>query len=176
MALNAVSCPEKCSRIGYPVLFHLRRVVEDAPDFDSAVKMLAGQRLTSPALFTLVGRTNNERVVIERSPTRHVLRRVADHEPLVATNDYRLLFQSKTGPTIPQPEQGAEFYKTTCHRYDALCRFFAGWSPQKTIGDDELLYVLSDPNVIQSITAQHIVMRPRSLEVNLSVPRRFVHG
>ncbi len=138
--------------------------------------MLAGQRLTSPALFTLVGRNNNEHVVIERSATRHALRRVADHEPLVATNDYRVLFQADAGPTIPPQGQRAEFYKTACHRYDALCRFFADWSPKKTIGDDELLYALSDPNVIQSITAQHIVMRPRSLEVNLSVPRRFLHG
>jgi hypothetical protein len=174
VALNAVSCPEKWSRTGYPVLLHLRRVVEDAPNFESALKMLAEQRLTSPALFTLVGRNNNERVVIERSPTRHALRRVADHEPLFATNDYRLLYQSQA--TVPYQGQGAEFYQTTCGRFDSLCRFFAAWSPQKKITDEELLYVLSDPGVIQTITAQHIVMRPRSLQVRLFVPRRFVQG
>jgi len=176
VSLNAVSCPEKWSRTGYPVLFHLRRVVEDAPNYGSALKMLAEQRLTSPTLFTLVGQNNNERVVIERSPTRHALRRVADHEPLFATNDYRLLFQSEQKLTVPHHGQGAEFYETTCGRYDALCRFFAAWSPQRKISDEELLYVLSDPDVIQTITAQHIVMRPRSLEVHLFVPRRFVQG
>jgi hypothetical protein len=156
------------------VLLHLRRVVEDAPHFDSALEMLAEQRLTSPALFTLVGRDNEQRVVIERSPTHHALRRAREGEPLFATNDYRLLFQSEASVALPQEGPGAEFFQTTCRRYDALCRFFAAWSGQRKISNEELLYVLSDPGVIQSITAQHVVMRPRSLEINLFVPRRFV--
>jgi hypothetical protein len=174
VALNAVSCPEKWRRTGYPVLLHLRRVVEDAPSFDHALKMLAEQRLTSPALFTLVGRENNERVVIERSPTCHALRRVRDNEPLFATNDYRVLFQGGAGAALPREGPGAEFFETTCRRYDTLCRFFADWSPGKKIGDEQLLYVLSDPGVVQSITAQHIVMRPRPGEARLFVPRRLV--
>src|SRR5262245_21638501 len=74
VVLNAVSCTEKVCKTGYPVLLHLRRVVEDARDFDSALQMLSTQRLTSPALFTLAGVANDQRVVIERTPTKHALR------------------------------------------------------------------------------------------------------
>ncbi len=155
VALNAVSSPEKWSRLGYPVLLHLRRVLEDAQDFDAAVDMLAQQRLTAPALFTIVGRENSQRVVVERTPTRHALRRVAVHEPLFATNHYRLLGK-------PEITSSNEFFQSTCQRYEALRRFFAGWSPLRTISDAELLYVLTDSDVIQGITAQHIVMRPRA--------------
>ena len=96
VALNAVMGPERFSRIGYPVLLHLRRVVEDARDFADALRMLARQRLIAPALFTLVGTANDERVVIERSPRRHALRWAEGDAPLVATNDYRTLFRPTT--------------------------------------------------------------------------------
>lgn len=167
VALNAVSCKEGWCRTGYPVLLHLRRVLEDATDFDAALHMLAEQRLTAPALFTLVGRSNSQRVVVERTPTRHALRRVAEREPLFATNDYRLMYK-------PEVKPDSDFFQTTCHRYDALCRFFAAWSPGKKIGDAELLYLLTDPDVIQGITAQHIIMRPLTQDIRLLVPRRLV--
>jgi hypothetical protein len=161
VVLNAVDCPEAPSRLGYPVLLHLRRVLEDAPDFDGALHSLSEQRLTVSALFTLVGSENRQRVVIERSPTRCALRWPNGDEPLLTTNDYRLLFQSEIQPP-------------TCSRYDALCEFFADQRPDREIEDDALLYVLTDPRVIQDITAQHIIMRPRSLKTRLFVPRRFV--
>ena len=67
--LNAVTSPDPVCKTGYPVLLHLRRVVEDAADFADALRMLAGQRLTTSALFTLVGSKNDQRVVIERAPS-----------------------------------------------------------------------------------------------------------
>lgn len=168
VVLNAVSCDEPWAKTGYPVLLHLRRVVEDAADFSSALDMLAHQRLTTSALFTLVGRDNDQRMVIERTPTRHALRRPAhEQEPLFATNDYRLLFR-------PEVRSGPEIYQTTCHRYEALEQFFSGWSATRLATDAELLYVLSDANVIQGITSQHILMRPRSQEIQMFVPRRVL--
>src|SRR2546421_1162934 len=53
VVLNAVRAPEPVSKIGYPVLLHLRRVLEDARDFDEALRLLSEQRLAAPALFTL---------------------------------------------------------------------------------------------------------------------------
>ncbi len=170
-ALNAVTGPEKTAKTGYPVLLHLRRVVEDARDYDDALAMLRDHRLTSPALFTLVGTENHQRVVIERTPTRHVLRQPAENEPLFTTNDYRVMFQ-ETERRIEAP--GTNFYVTTCHRYDALCRFFEGWSPDQSADDARLLYILSDPEVIQTITAQHVIFRPRTQEAGLWVPRRLL--
>jgi hypothetical protein len=169
VVLNAVASPEGLCKTGYPVLLHIRRVLEDAPDFEAALGLLANQRLAVSALLTLVGRENAERVVIERTPTRHALRWPRGDEPLVATNDYRLLFQ-------PEAHAGAEIYQTTCARYEALCQFFADHRPEQEIDDAALLYILSDPRVIQGITAQHIILRPRTGQCRLFVPRRLVQG
>ncbi|MSU77658.1 MAG: hypothetical protein EXS16_06130 [Gemmataceae bacterium] len=167
-ALNAVTGPEKTAKTGYPVLLHLRRVVADAHNFDQALAMLRDQRITSPALFTLVGTENHQRVVIERSPTRHALRYAADGEPLLTTNEYRVMFQENNRtPKVP----GTRFYDTTCYRYDALCRFFQRWTPDQVADDAKLLYILSDAQVIQDITAQHVIFRPRTQEAGLWVPR-----
>ncbi len=168
VVLNAVTSSEGVNQTGYPVLLHLRRVIEDARDFDDALRMLTEETLAAPALITLVGSANEQRVVIERTPTRHALRWPAGDEPLVTTNDYRLLFR-------PQAHEGAEIYRTTCSRFDALSRFFAGHRPDQEVEDTALLYILSDPAVIQGITAQHIILRPRQREARLFIPRRFAN-
>jgi hypothetical protein len=167
VVLNAVLSPEGVRKTGYPVLLHLRRVLEDARDFDDALQMLCRQTLAAPALVTLAGTRNEQRVVVERTPTRHALRWPRGGEPLVATNDYRLLDR-------PQTHAGPEIYQTTCSRHDALCRFFAGHRPDHEVEDAALLYILADPTVIQGITAQHIILRPRTREVRLFVPRRLL--
>jgi hypothetical protein len=167
LVLNAVIGSEGVRKTGYPVLLHLRRVLEDARDFADALRMLSKQTLTTSALFTLVGSQNDQRVVIERTPTRHALRWPNGDEPLVTTNDYRLL-------APPETHEGAEIYETTCTRYDALARFFAKHRPDQEVDDTALLYVLSDPAVIQGITAQHIILRPRKREARLFVPRRLI--
>ena len=167
VVLNAVISPEGHSKLGYPVLLHLRRVIEDAVDFDAAVRLLADQRLITSALFTLVGTDNRQRVVIERTPTRSALRWANGDAPLVATNDYRMLFR-------PETHEGLEIYESTCSRYQALCEFFASQRPECEFDDNALLYILSDPRVIQGITAQHIIMRPRSRQIRLFVPRRLI--
>ena len=167
LVLNAVSGPERVRKTGYPVLLHLRRVLEDARDFDEALRMLSQQTLIAPALLTLVGRRNEQRVVVERSPTRHALRWPQGDGPLVTTNDYRLLFS-------PRTQAGTEIYQTTCIRYDALNRFFAHHRPDQPVNDAALLYILSDSPILQGITAQHVIMRPRQGEIRLFVPRRLL--
>ncbi len=154
VVLNAVVSSCGASRIGYPVLLHLRRVVEDAKSFEVALDWLSNQHLTTSGLFTLVGVNNEQRVVIERTPKQSAQRWAEADKPLFATNDYRLLFQ-------PEERPEGEIYETTCHRYDALCRIFAEHRADRRVSDEELLFTLSDPNVIQGITAQHIIMRPR---------------
>jgi hypothetical protein len=163
VVLNAVTCAEGLARTGYPVLLHVRRVLEDARDFDDALRMLAEQTLAAPALFTLAGRRNDQRVVIERTPTRHALRRPHGDEPLLTTNSYRLLEDAGASP-------GFE----CCPRYEALGRFFAHHRPVEHVEDAALLYVLSDPSVMQEITAQHVILRPATGEVRLFVPRRLL--
>ena len=166
VVLNAVPSPEGLRKTGYPVLLHLRRVVEDARDFRDALTMLSEQTLTAPALFTLVGSRNEERVVIERTPTRHALRWPDAGGPLVTTNDYRLLDK-------PRTYEGRQLYQTACARYDALCGFFGDHRADRAVEDAALLYILSDPAVIQGITCQHVIFRPATGEARLFVPRRL---
>lgn len=167
LALNAALSPQPASKLGYPVLLHLRRVLEDARDFDEALGMLTGEHLTVGGLITLVGTQNSQRVVVERTPTRYALRRPRGDEPLIATNDYRSL-------TRPEASEELETCRTTCARFDACRDFFANHRPERDIDDAELLYRLSDPQVIQEITAQHVILRPRERSARLWVPRRLV--
>ncbi|HEX5270655.1 MAG TPA: C45 family peptidase [Gemmataceae bacterium] len=168
VVLNAVVSSEGRRWRGYPVLLHVRRVLEDASDFDDALRMLSRQRLAAPALFTLAGTRNDQRVVIERTPSRHALRRPNGDEPLLTTNDYRLL-------TNAQGHDPADvLLRTACPRYERLGQLMAKHTPDQEVADGALLYALSDEGVIQQITAQHVIMRPRSGEVRLFVPRRLL--
>jgi hypothetical protein len=167
LALNAVSGPEGAARQGYPVLLHLRRVLEDAQGFDEAVVLVRDEVLASPALVMLVGLENHQRVVVERSPTRHALRWGESGRPLMATNDYRLLYS-------PQSRLGIPSLETTCSRYAALERLLASHRPANPIDDRQLLEALTNPSVIQEITAQHIIARPRQGRIRLFVPARLL--
>ena len=167
LALNAVSYFDGLDKLGYPVLLHLRRVLEDAEDFDAALKTLSEQRLAAPALITLVGTRNEQRVVIERSPLRCAQRWGQPGKPLLATNHYRDLFAQGDS-------SGNMLYENTCERFDALCHLLADHDPNAEASDAFLLYILSDPSVLQTITAQQIVIRPYAGRIRLFVPRRLL--
>jgi hypothetical protein len=168
VVLNAVASKEGLNRLGYPVLLHLRRVVEQADDFDQALHWLSEAKLMMSAIFTLVGTENQQRVVIERTPTRHQLRWPVADEPLVTTNDFRALAKFQAERTI------GPLASTSCRRFDSLCGFFADHRSDQTVDDAHLLYALTDPSVIQEITAQHMIFRPRQQTVRLFVPTRLM--
>lgn len=161
--LNAAIAPDPLCKTGYPVLLHVRRVLEDATDFDDALARLSQQRLTVGALFTLVGTRNEQRVVIERTPKRHALRWGVPGEALLTTNDYRLL---DDGANANDPWLLGQ---TSCGRYDRLQALTAQRSTNVP-SDHELLYWLTDHQVQQTITAQHIIIRPAQGTIRLFVP------
>jgi hypothetical protein len=166
--LNAVMSPDPVAKLGYPVLLHLRRVMEDARTFDHALDMLTHQKLTTSALFTLVGTTNAQRVVVERAPKRHALRWGIPGEALLTTNNYQLLDQHLTPNAVP-----FGLSQTSCGRFQRLERLTARRSFDD-ITDHELLFWLTDPQVRQAITAQHVLIRPARNEMRLFVPRALV--
>lgn len=165
VVLNAVGGGS--DMLGYPVLLHLRRVVEDAENFDAAVEWLASERLTAGALFTVVGTENHQRVVVERKPSAFVVRRPIGDEPLVATNDYRLLNASEQGSM-------QMLLQTSCSRFDVLSQLFLKHRATDEIADSHLLYALTDPRIRQTITAQHMIFRPREKSSRLFAPRGLV--
>lgn len=160
IVLNAVASAKPFSRLGYPVLLHIRRVVEDAADFDKAVRMLCNERLMSSCLLTVVGMKNDQRVVIERTATAAASRRPRGDEPLVATNHF-------CGMKVPAPEP-------YCPRFEALSSCFDASSAARDVSTPELLYTLQREDIMQQITAQHVIMRPAAGEIELYVPSRLL--
>jgi len=165
IVLNAVISPEKSRTDGYPVMLYIRHVLEQAASYEQALEMLTHEVLAASALITVVGTENDQRAVVERSPSRHAVRHATGDTPLVATNDYRKLYATTT-------HDSNEIYQTTCSRYDEIHNFFSGHKQEDEVSDDKLLYLLSSENVIQSITAQHIIMRPAGKYIRLLNPRR----
>ena len=162
VVVNAVRSPEGVNLGGYPVLLFLRKVLEEAVNFRAALELLSTETLAMSALITLAGSQNDERVVIERTPTRHALRWGEPGRPLMTTNHYRQLY----APEETQPEG--------CSRFARLCEFLEEYDDTREADEDELLTMLSDPGVIQEITAQHILMRPRQQEMKVFVPARLL--
>jgi hypothetical protein len=137
---------------GYPVLLFLRHLLDEARDFDDALERATATRLSSPALLTLAGMHNDQRAVVERTPTRAAVRRADGDEPLLTTNHYRLL-----GP--------ADEY---CDRFPCL----NGWTKKLPArpGVEDLLGLLSRPPVFNEITAQHVVLHPATGLLRMWVP------
>lgn len=167
VVLNAAFSTGGIDKLGYPVLLHIRRVLEDASDFDDAVNRLASERLAAGCLLTVVGRENHQRVVIERSQRNHAIRRPEGNEAIAATNHYRSLHEK---PTSGAPDMG----DVPCGRYDAILSLLSDHKASDEVTDDRLLYTLTDEQIRQEITAQHVIIRPRQDSTHLFVPRRLM--
>ncbi len=170
VAINAVSAPDERARAtGYPVLLFLARVLEDAPDFDAALRLMTQTRLAASCLLTLVGVENHQRVVVERTSTRHALRRPPSRgAPLYTTNDYRALYADAGS-------LGQGLHETSCSRFHALTKLLAPLDPARPVADEWLLRTLAHRDVIQEITAQHVIARPAAGDsFGVWVPRRLL--
>lgn len=172
VVLNAVLGQESARRSGYPVLLFLRRVLEEADGFEAAVKMIHDKTLFTCGLITVAGTTNHQRVCIERTPTRAMLRWPEPDEPLVATNSYLLMDQPPRRK--PLDRDGRELFATTCTRYERLDTLARELLARGNVTPQCLLYALTDPEVIQEITAQHVVVQPGRGEIDLYVPTRLL--
>ena len=139
-------------------------LLEDADSFETAVNLLRDTALAAPALFTVIGTNNDERVVIERTPNHAAVRRPHGEAPLVATNDYRLL-SADTG------ERTGELLESTCTRFDRVAELSARLSRDPV--DNDLLAILNDDQVQMQITAQHIIMQPGQRRMSVFSPGRF---
>jgi hypothetical protein len=165
VALNAVFHPDGLDLLGYPVLYFLRRVLDEARDFDEALHRLQTQRLMIAGLFTLVGTQNSQRVAIERSPRQAALRWADNNRPLLTTNHYQAM-------SVPRGPLAFGLSGTSADRCASLADLVS--SMGETIADEALLFALTDERVIQSITAQHVIARPASNTLRVFVPTRLL--
>lgn len=168
LAMNAVLSNDPLSISGYPVMLFLRSVLEDAQNYEHAFQMICETELASPCLVLLVGTRNEERVVVERTPKRYAFRRGKSGEPLVVTNEYRVIDEADTGTAA----EGHGLYASACGRYANLLTLCESGACDPG-SDHSLLHVLSDPGVQMEITAQQMVFRPSSGRSRLVSPSRF---
>ncbi len=133
---------------GYPVLLFLRHVLDTAADYVEALAMVRTERLMSGGIVTVVGTRNDERAVVERTPTRAVVRTAGGEEPLLATNHFR---------NLAKPE--------VCPRYEYM-KLHAEKMPATEI--------LTSRHVLQEITAQHVAMCPATQKVEMFVPSHLL--
>jgi predicted choloylglycine hydrolase len=73
-----------------PAVFLLRRVLEEASDFQSALRTLKEAPLASDSLLLLTGVRAGEMAVIERTPSRAEIR-FGESASIFVTNDYRTM-------------------------------------------------------------------------------------
>ncbi|MEM9166707.1 MAG: C45 family autoproteolytic acyltransferase/hydrolase [Planctomycetota bacterium] len=168
LAMNAVMSNDPVQMSGYPVMLFLRSVLEDAGSYDEAFEMICKTDLASPCLVLLVGTENHQRAVIERTPKRHAVRRGTPGQPLVVTNDYRVIDEEASGVVA----DGHGLYRSACGRYEGLANQFESRDIEPT-SDDAMLYALSHPSVRMEITAQQMIFRPGQARSKLTAPDWF---
>jgi hypothetical protein len=133
---------------GYPVLLFLRDVLDTAGDYDEALDRVRNEHLMSGGIITVVGTTNDQRAVVERTTRDAAVRTACEDEPLMATNHYRAL-------SAPQ----------SCGRYDHLAA---------RAGKTRPIEILTHRDVLQDITAQHVIFQPATGRAEMYVPTHLL--
>ena len=149
VTLNAVLSDE-APQLALPVPWLIREVLLSAKDYDEAVSRLAKTPLACDCLLLVTGCEPGQMCVIERTPTRHMIRHAED-SVVAVTNDYRAL--------DPGSERRlAELTKTACHRFELAAGRARAHGPSDVEG---CMAILNHPAVKQGITVQQMVLSAR---------------
>jgi hypothetical protein len=156
IATHAAPVGSDIDLTGAPVGLSVRAILEDAANFDDAVRRVRTFRIGGPCIFALVGERNDQRAVVERAPRREAVITpdpARPDAPLVVTNHFRALPASDDARVPP-------LYRSSVPRMERIGECCAAWDPRHDPGDHALLDMLADPLVAQDFTAQHMVIRP----------------
>jgi acid ceramidase len=158
VSLNAVLSLEPAIAAP-PVVLLLRNVLEEALSFDQALAVLSSTLIPCDCLLLLTGTRPGELVVIERSPSRHVVRH-AQSGHICVTNDYQQLDADSDGTA-------SELLATSCTRLERVESLIRNGRPH----DPETCFsYLSDPGVQMKITVQQMVFKASTGEVWARLP------
>lgn len=158
VTLNAVRSDDPAGE-ALPVVFLVRQVLETATSFDAAVQALATTPIASDCLLMVSGPHRLQMVVIERTPTRHVLRH-PDGGAIFATNDYLALQGSSRS-------LASRLSETSRSRFERIVRLVRANPPHQL---EACLDHLADPELQVEITVQQMAFAPRSGALALRVP------
>lgn len=153
ITLNAVSSKDMPA-IAFPISFLIRDVLASADSFLQAKHILESTPIASDCLILLSGTEQDDRVVIERTPTRFASRK-SPLNFIVVTNDYKKLENSTTKN---------ELQVTSCGRYDKAVLLLNSGTPKS---QEECLNILSDEGVMMLITVQQMVFNNKTGDILL---------
>lgn len=162
ITLNAVLSDEPAG-LAPPVTLLIRQVLESEAAFADAVRVLAETEVASDSLLMVAGTRDDERVVIERTPTRAATRD-PDGNILCATNGYRTKQFEGSGDGASGVLQS-----TSCDRYDRATERVASAPP---IDAGACFDILSDPRIRMDMTVQQMVLCPTTGDVQVRLPAR----
>lgn len=158
VTLNAVLSDDEAV-VAEPVVFLLRRVLDEAPNYAAALETLASAPIASDCLLLLTGVRAGEMAVIERTPRRAKVRG-PENGFVHVTNDYRVL-SSTHG--LAGPLGG-----TSCGRADRLTELLAG----RAVVDTATAFAfLADDRVQMDITVQHMVFHAATGQCEVRLPK-----
>src|SRR5258708_432640 len=158
VTLNAVLSLEP-PQPAMPVVLLLRTALEEARSFDEALAILSETLLPCDCLLLLTGTRSGELVVIERTPSRHAIRRARSGFVCV-TNDFQAL-DADVGVATSQ------LLATSCHRLERVELLVGNERPHDA---EACLGYLSDPGVRMQITVQQMVFRAATGQYWLRLP------
>ncbi len=153
ITLNMTSSDE--FEFAQPVVFLIRRVLEEALSFDEAVSTLSKENILSDCLLLVTGINKGEMVVIERTPTQSAIR-YPQNGFIAVTNDY-IKYSADNQKNKPIVED-------SCGRYNGITSLLKKSFPKNL---DDCYNYLSDYDVKMDITLQQMVMCANSGEIKV---------
>lgn len=162
ITLNAVLSDDPPA-LAQPVALLLRTVFETADTYAEAVDRLMHEHIASDCLLLISGINPGEMAVIERTPTRAVLRQ-PENGFIAVANDY-LTLNNTAEPSLSSPLQ-----VTSCGRYDRVLDCLRTDRPTTP---EACLTILRDPAVQMDITVQQMVFCAATGEIRVELPEHL---
>lgn len=144
LTLNAV-LSEDAPEIAVPVSFFLRDILTSSNSFQEARQKLENTKIASDCLILLSGVTADEKIVIERTPSRFATRS-SEGNYILVTNDYKKIQNNTSGTSVLQA--------TSCGRYERAESLLKIAIPDKL---ERCMDILQDEDVKMNITVQQMV-------------------
>lgn len=151
ITLNTVSSSES-GQWAEPVSVHIRKVLEEAHDYEEAVEMLSSVQLMNDCLFLVTGCNQGEYCVVERTPTLakvRIARKGQNH--IIATNSYLTDISAYN----TKANNSNEILNSACDRFNKLDGDLGYVQPKNDL--DALVYL---DRVMMLITVQQMIFRP----------------
>jgi hypothetical protein len=152
VSFNSVISKE-LNLLNYPSSFPLRKVMEEADCFSTALQLLVRQPVLVDCLILITGVRPGEMAVVEKQPNEARIRH-PENGCIVVTNNF--LAPDFLGDDSDFAED--ELSSSTCTRYQALSRSLESARPHCA---DDCFRLLDDEEVrVEGLTMQQAVMQP----------------